>query len=102
MSRYFWPIGNFYPLPLSHFVTHPRTPRKYVTHLGPLPRCLVGLVQKLGQKLLVQILSQLFARAFVRGFCQGVFCLEDFVWGGFCLFHLLSEYICYNRKLNIT
>ena len=36
-----------------------------------------------------------------RGFCQGVFCLEGFVRGGFCPFPLLSEYICYNRKLNI-
>ena len=36
----FWP-----PLPLSHFITHPGTPRKYVTHIGP-PRFLVGLVQK--------------------------------------------------------
>src|SRR6218665_2965765 len=51
---------------------------------------------------LVQILSQLFAGVFVRGFCQGVFCLEGFVRGGFSLFPLLSEYICYNRKLNIT
>src|SRR6218665_3931379 len=36
------------------------------------------------------------------GFCQGVFCLEGFVRGGFCPFPLLSQYICYNRKLNIT
>src|SRR6218665_2700927 len=28
-------LANFYPLPLSHFVTHPGTPQKYVTHLGP-------------------------------------------------------------------
>src|SRR6218665_2618402 len=39
---------------------------------------------------------------FCPGFCQGVFCLEDFGRGGFCPFPLLSEYICYNRKLNIT
>src|SRR6218665_1802916 len=32
-----------------------------------------------------------------RGFCPG-----GFVRGGFCPFPLLSEYICYNRKLNIT
>src|SRR6218665_1044329 len=38
-------LANFDPLPLSHFVTHPGTPQKYVTHLGP-PRFLVGLVQK--------------------------------------------------------
>jgi len=36
------------------------------------------------------------------GFCQGVFCLKGFVWGGFCPFPLLSEYICYNTKVNIT
>src|SRR6218665_2207847 len=36
-----------------------------------------------------------------RGFCSGV-CLEGFVRGGFCLSPLLSEYIHYNRKLNIT
>src|SRR6218665_1612545 len=29
-------LANFDP-PLSHFVTHPRTPQKYVTHLGPPP-----------------------------------------------------------------
>src|SRR6218665_4078153 len=34
---------------------------------------------------------------FVRGFC-----LEGFVRGGFCPFPLLPEYICCNRKLNIT
>src|SRR6218665_917888 len=36
------------------------------------------------------------------GFCQRVFCLEGFVRSSFCPFPLLSEYICYNRKLNIT
>src|SRR6218665_73824 len=34
--------------------------------------------------------------------CPGVFCLEGFVRGGFCPYPLLSEYICYNRKLKIT
>ena len=58
--------------------------------------------KKTRQKPPVQILSQLFTVAFVRGLCQGVFCLEGFVRGGFCPFPLLSEYICYNKKLNIT
>src|SRR6218665_6986 len=30
------------------------------------------------------------------------FCLEGFVRGGFCPSPILSEYIPYNRKLNIT
>src|SRR6218665_145308 len=37
-----------------------------------------------------------------RVFCPGFFCLESFVWGGFCPSPLLSEYIRYTRKLNIT
>src|SRR6218665_975963 len=100
MSRYFWPI--FPPLPLSHFVTHPRTPRKYVTHLRP-PRFLVGLIQKTRKKPLVQILSQLFVGLFVRGvlsggLLSGRFCPESFS----SIPPLLSEYICYNKKLNVT
>src|SRR6218665_115846 len=39
---------------------------------------------------------------FCSGVCLGVFCLEGFVRGGFCPCPLLSEYIHYNRKLNIT
>src|SRR6218665_4059545 len=35
----------------------------------------------------------------VRGF---VFYLEGFVRGAFCPFPLLSECMCYNRKLNFT
>ena len=88
------------PFPLSHFVTNPGTPRKYVTHLGP-PRFLEGLVQKTGQKPLVQILSQLFAGllsgGLLGGLLSGRFCL-----GWFLSVLVLSEYTCYIRKLNIT
>src|SRR6218665_3609056 len=86
-------LANFDPSsPLSHFVTHPGTP-KSTSHISdPAPRFLVGLVQKTQTKAPVQILSHLFVGAFVGGFCQGVF----------CPFPLLSEYICYNRKLKIT
>src|SRR6218665_2755842 len=34
-------------------------------------------------------------------FWPGFFCLEGFVRGGFCSSPLLSEFIRYNRKLNI-
>ena len=89
-------LANFDPLPchtLSH-IPGPPPPKKYVTHLG----FLVGLVQNPGQKPSVQILSQLFAGVFVRG----DFSLEGFVRGGFYPFPLVSEYICYDRKFNIT
>src|SRR6218665_3989855 len=39
---------------------------------------------------------------FCSGVCLGVFCLEGFVRSGFCPSTLLSEYIHYNRKLDIT
>src|SRR6218665_3526745 len=42
------------------------------------------------------------SRACFFGVCLGFFCLEGLVRGGFCPSPLLSEYIHYNRKLNIT
>ena len=92
MSRYFRLILTPSPCHTS------RDPPKYVTHLGP-PQFLAFLVQKPGQKPPVQILSQLLNRG---GFYPGVFSLEGFVRGGFCLLPLLSECIWYKRKLNIT
>src|SRR6218665_3739888 len=40
------------------------------------------------------------SRGFLPGVCLGVFCLKGFVRSGFV--RNTSEYICYNRKLNIT
>src|SRR6218665_2996827 len=65
-------LANFDPLPLSHFVTHPGTP-KSTSHISD-PPFLVGLVQNAQTKAPVQILSQLFAEVFVRGFLSGRFC----------------------------
>jgi len=76
-SRYFYPILSPYPCHVS----------------GPTPFL---VVQKPRQNLLNKI-SQLFAAIFVCKDLSGVFCLE-----GFCPFPLLSEYIRYNRTLNIT
>src|SRR6218665_3438873 len=93
MSRCFWQIFT----PLTS-----RDPRKYVTHLGH-PPIFSRPSTKNPDKSPVYKFSLHCSRGFLSGvFCQGVFCLEDFVWGGFCPFPFLSEYICYNRKLNIT
>src|SRR6218665_2312397 len=76
-----------------HTLSHiPGPPRKYVTHLGHPPIFSRPSTKNPGQKSPVQILYQLFAEVFVRGFVRV----------GFCPFPLLSQYICYNRKLNIT
>src|SRR6218665_1148514 len=42
------------------------------------------------------------SRGFLFGGLSGIFCLKGFVRGGFCPSPFLSEYIHYNRKLNIT
>src|SRR6218665_4012751 len=94
-------LANFDPLPLLHFVTHHGTPQKYVTHLGPPPDFSRPSTKNL-DKIPLYKFSLNCSRGFLSGVCQGVFCLEGFVRGGFCPFPLLSEYICYNRKLNIT
>src|SRR6218665_3496978 len=85
----FW--ANFDPPPPVTLCHTSRDPPK-VRHTSGTPPILVGLVQKPGQKPLVQILSQLFAGVFVREVCLG----------RFLSITLLSEYICYNRKLKIT
>ena len=88
------------PVTLCHTLSHIRDPQK-VRHISRTPSpFLVGLLQKSEQNPLY--LSQLFAGVFVQGLLSGVFCLEGFVRGGFGLVPLLSEYIYYNRKLNIT
>src|SRR6218665_2653747 len=78
------------PVTLCHTSRDP--PQKYVTHLG-LPRCLLGLVQKTRTRVLCTN-----SLSIVRG----GFCLGAFVRGDFCPYLFLSEYICYNRKLEIT
>ena len=61
-------------------------------HTSRTPRILVGLVQKSRTKVLCTN-----SISIVRGgFCPGGFVRVDF-----CPFPLLSQYICYNRKLNI-
>src|SRR6218665_692526 len=90
MSCYFWPILT--PLSPVTFCHTSRDPPK-IRHTSRTPRFLVGLVQKSQTK--VPCTNSI---SIVRGdFCPG-----SFVRVGFCPFPLLTQYICYNRKLNIT
>src|SRR6218665_2269021 len=84
-------LANFDPLPLSHFVTHLGTPKKYVTHLGP-PIFSRPSTKILDKNPLYKFYLNCSRRFLSRGFTRVAF----------CPFPLLSQYICYNRKLNIT
>src|SRR6218665_629810 len=89
-SRYFWPLLTPSPVTLCHTS---RDPPK-VRHTSRTPRqFLVDLVQKSRTKVPCTN-SILIVRG---GFCPG-----GFVRVGFCPFPLLSQYICYNRKLTIN
>src|SRR6218665_3336631 len=94
-------LANFDPLP-CHTLSHIPGPPK-VRHTSRTPRFLVGLVQKTQTKApCTNSLSIVRGGICPGGFVRGVFCLEGFVRRGFCQFPLLSEYICYNKKVNIT
>jgi len=94
-SRYFGPILT--PIPRSHFVTHLGTPPK-VCHTSGIP----------SQFLVVYAYIHVFTGGFVlvhgafdRGFCPGLIVCK--VLSGMVFVRpLLSEYIHYNRMLNIT
>src|SRR6218665_3952358 len=99
MSCYFWPI--FTPLPLVTLCHTSWDPPK-VRHTSRTPPPFRRPSKKNPDKNPLYKFSLNCSRGFVRRVCQGVFSLEGFVRCGFCPFPFLSEYICYNRKLNIT
>src|SRR6218665_1750947 len=86
-------LANFDPLPPPcHTLSHIPGPPESTSHITDPPFS-VGLVHKSRTK--VPCTNSI---SIVRGgFCPG-----GFVRVGFCPFPLLSQYICYNRKLNIT
>ena len=100
MSRYFWPI--FTPSPSVTLCHTSRDPPTSTSHISDLPRFLVGLVQNTRTKAPGTNSLLIVLRGFFLGYCQWFFCLEYFIRDGFYSFPLLSQYICYNRKLNIT
>src|SRR6218665_3052651 len=95
-------LANFAPLPLSHFVTHPGTPPKVHHTSRTHPDFSRPSTKSLDKSPVYKSPLSIVRGGFVLGVLSGVFCLEGFVRCGFCPFPLLSEYICYNRMLNIT
>src|SRR6218665_3706320 len=91
---------NFDPLPLPHFVTHPGTPQS-TSHISD-PPFLVSLVQKSRTKAPCTNSLSIVRGGFCPGVLSGGLLSGRFCPSGFCPFPLLSEYICYNRKVNIT
>src|SRR6218665_3494475 len=100
----FW--ANFYPLPLSHFVTHPGTPKVRHTSRTP-PDFLVGLVQKIRTKApctnSLSIVCGVFGRA---GLSEGLW------FGRFCpgwflsippsvTIHLLQQKVNHHFKCHV-
>src|SRR6218665_13545 len=94
-------FGQFCPL-LPVTLCHTSQDPPKVHHTSRTPIFSRPSTKKPNKKTHVQILCQLFVGVFVREVLSEVFCLEGFVQDGFCPFPLLSEYIHYNRKLNIT
>src|SRR6218665_1901228 len=99
-------LANFDPFPLSHFVTHPGTPKKYVTHLGPpiFSRPSTKHPNKNLKKPCTNSLS-IVREAYVRGILSRV--LEDFVRGGFVRspsvrIHLLQQIVKRHFKCQIS
>src|SRR6218665_1055997 len=94
-------LANFYAPSPCHTSSHIPGPPK-LRHTSRAPRFLEGLVQKTRTKALCTN-----SVSIVRGsFCPGVLS-EGLLSGRFCLgwflsVPVLSEYICYIRKFNIT
>src|SRR6218665_1020247 len=100
MSCYFWPILT--TPSLCHTLSHIPGPPESTSHILDPPIFSRPSTKIPDKSPLYKFYLNCSRRFLSGGFCQAVFCLEGFVWVGFCPFPLLSQYICCNRKLNIT
>src|SRR6218665_2598330 len=87
-------LANLDPPPLSHCVTHPRTPPK-VRHTSRTP----PIFSRPSTKIPDIHVSPLY-KFYLN--CSRKLCPRGCIRVCFCPFPLLPQYICYNRKLNIT
>src|SRR6218665_2285107 len=95
-------FGQFLPPPPCHTSSHIPGPPPQVRHTSRIPIFRRPSTKNPDKSPLVQILSQLLTGFLSGGFCQEVFCLEGFIRGWLLSISVMSEYICYIRKLNIT
>src|SRR6218665_1885696 len=97
-------LANFNPPPsvlLSHVVTHPWTP-KSKSHISDPPPIFSKPTTKNPDKSPCTSSLSIVRGGFVRSFLSGSLLSGRFCPGWFLSVPLLSEYICYNRKLNIS
>src|SRR6218665_1929646 len=94
-------FGQFLPPPPVTLCHTSRDPQKSTSHISD-PPFFSRPSRKIRTEAPCTNSLSIVREVFVRGGLSGVFCLEGFVRGGFCPFLLLSQYICYKIKLNIT
>src|SRR6218665_3034423 len=95
-------LANFYPPPPVTLRHTSRDPPKSTSHISAPPISRRPSTKTPDKSPLVHILFQLFAEVFVRGVLSGSLLSGRFCPGWFLSVPVLSEYICYIRKLNIT
>src|SRR6218665_2543616 len=99
-------LANFVTPSPCHTLSHIPGPPQSTSHISD-PPFLVGLVQKIRTKANCTNSLSIVREGFCPGLCPGAFVRGSFVWKvlsgvAFVRTPLLSEYICYNRKLKIT
>src|SRR6218665_4040476 len=92
---------QFFPLP-CHTLSHIPDPPKRTSHISDPPIFSRPSTKNPDKSPLYKFSLNCSREFLFVAFCQRVFCLEGFVRGWFLSVPLLSEYICYIRKLNIT
>src|SRR6218665_3909414 len=95
-------FGQFLSPSPYHTSSHIPGPPESTSHISDLPIFRRPSTKNRDKSPLVQILSQLFAGNFVRGVLSEGLLSGRFCPGWLLSFPVLLEYICYNRKLDIT
>src|SRR6218665_2294929 len=95
-------FGQFLSPSPCNTSSHIPGPPPKVRHTSSTPRFLEGLVQKTRTKAPLYKLCLNCSRGFCPGGLSGSLLSGRFCLGWFLSVPVLSEYICYNRKLNLT